>query len=409
MSTITTQPGPPEPHGAQPAAKAARPSRHWLAAAFAEGLGRTSARLGVAWALLMVIFAVFAPLIANSMPLAVRIDGQWSSPALMHLAAADVWLICIFVSAVVLLLIRRVRFTLRCWVFVGIVILSAVVSFATVSTPQAVVWEEYRVLADEGRIEAALWAPIPYSPNDALRDRTDVRHPTPPGSRHWLGTDRYGPDILSQMIHAARIALAVGFIATGLSAIIGVVVGATMGYFAGWVDLIGLRCVEVFSTIPQLFLLLAFVAAFERNIYLIMVIIGATSWTGYAYFTRAEFLRLRKQDYVQAARATATPLHSILFRHMLPNGMAPVLVSAGFGVASAILYESTLSFLGLGVVDEPSWGDLLNQAIAAGGGFYWWLATFPGLAIFLTVFAFNLIGEAMRDAIDPHTKKAAQI
>jgi peptide/nickel transport system permease protein len=136
-----------------------------------------------------------------------------------------------------------------------------------------------------------------------------------------------------------------------------------------------------------------------------MAIIGLTRWSGYARFIRAEFLKIRKQDYVQAARACGLPLRSILFKHMLPNGVAPVLVSATFGVASAILSESVLSFLGLGLVDEPSWGQMLNEAITATGGFSWWIAIFPGLAIFLTVFAYNLVGESLRDAIDPYTKR----
>ncbi len=403
MTALTPQPA------TATAAEAVRPTRHWLAAALAEALGRAGARIGSGWVLAMVSLAVFAPFIANSMPLAVKMDGRWSSPLLAHLAAADVWLVIVFFAGLILLPIRRLRFVTRLGVFVGIVAASAALCFTLVSPPQAVTWEQYRVLQAEGALESVVWAPVPYSPNDALRDQLGVRHPLGPQAPHWLGTDRFGPDILSQMIHATRIALAVGFIAESLSAVIGIIIGGLMGYFAGWVDLIGLRLVEVFSAIPRLFLLLAFVAVFERNIYLIMAIIGVTGWTGYAYFIRAEFLRLRKQDYVQAAIATATPLRSILFKHMLPNGMAPVLVSAGFGVASAILYESTLSFLGLGVVDQPSWGDLLNQAVAAGGGFYWWLATFPGFAIFMTVFAFNLIGEALRDAIDPHTKKAAQL
>ena len=136
-----------------------------------------------------------------------------------------------------------------------------------------------------------------------------------------------------------------------------------------------------------------------------MVIIGITGWTGYARYIRAEFLRLRQQDFVQAAIALGLPLRSILFRHMLPNGIAPVLVAASFGVASAILAEATLSFLGLGLVGEPSWGQMLNQAVRS-SSFNWWMAAFPGGAIFLTVFAYNLIGEALRDAIDPHLNKS---
>ena len=135
-----------------------------------------------------------------------------------------------------------------------------------------------------------------------------------------------------------------------------------------------------------------------------MAIIGATTWTPDARFIRAEFLKLRKQDFVQEAIAAGLPLHSVLFRHMLPNGITPVLVSASFGIAWAILYESTLSFLGLGVVDAPSWGNLLEQA-RHGGAFIWWLAIFPGMTIFFTVFAYNLVGESLRDAIDPYINR----
>ena len=184
-----------------------------------------------------------------------------------------------------------------------------------------------------------------------------------------------------------------------------VVIGGLMGYFSGLVDLAGMRLVEIFEAVPTLFLLLTFVAFFGRSLYLMMVIIGITGWTGYARFVRAEFLRLREQDFVQAAIACGLPLRSILFRHMLPNGVAPILVAASFGVASAILAEATLSFLGLGLVDDPSWGQMLNQAVRS-STFNWWMAAFPGGAIFLTVFAYNLIGEALRDAIDPYLKKA---
>ncbi|HEY1687205.1 MAG TPA: ABC transporter permease, partial [Tepidisphaeraceae bacterium] len=177
--------------------------------------------------------------------------------------------------------------------------------------------------------------------------------------------------------------------------------GGLMGYFAGVTDILGMRLIEIFEAIPTLFLLITFVAFFGRNLYIIMVIIGLTGWTSYARFLRAEFLKLRHQDFVQAAIAAGLPTRTVLFRHMLPNGITPVLISASFGVASAILAEATLSFLGLGLIDEPSWGALLNQATGAAGEFVWWLAVFPGVAIFLTVYAYNLIGESLRDALDP--------
>jgi peptide/nickel transport system permease protein len=189
-------------------------------------------------------------------------------------------------------------------------------------------------------------------------------------------------------------------IASGIALFIGVIVGGLMGYFSGIVDMLGMRLVEIFEDIPTLFLLLTFVAFFGRSLYMMMVIIGITGWSGYARYVRQEFLKLRKQDYVQAAVASGLPLSSILFRHMLPNGIAPLLVAVSFGVAGAILSEATLSFLGLGVVDAPSWGQMLDQAVKS-STFNWWMAVFPGGAIFMTVFAYNLIGEAFRDAIDP--------
>jgi peptide/nickel transport system permease protein len=225
-----------------------------------------------------------------------------------------------------------------------------------------------------------------------------------PAGDHWLGTEENGADVLSRMIYASRISLGIGFIATGIAMALGIFIGGFMGYFSGVIDIIGMRLVEIFEAVPTLFLLLTFVAFFERSLYMLMVIIGITSWSGYARYVRAEFLRLRQQDFVQAALACGLPLHSILFRHMLPNGIGPILVAASFGVASAILAEAVLSFLGLGLVDDPSWGQMLNQAVKS-SNFNWWMATFPGGAIFLTVFAYNLIGEALRDAIDPYLKK----
>jgi peptide/nickel transport system permease protein len=284
--------------------------------------------------------------------------------------------------------------------------LTALLVVFPVDPPKLAVYEQYREAQAAGHVQFVLRAPIPYSPSDRLRDQFDIDHPHPwpPSRGHLLGTESFGADILSRMMHASRIAMAIGFIATGIAIVIGATVGGLMGYYVGKVDLIGMRVTEIFNAVPTLYILLAFVAFFPRNLYIMMAIIGFTTWVGDARFVRAEFLRLRNQDFVAAARAAGLPLRSIIFRHMLPNAMAPLLVSASFGIASAILYESTLSFLGLGLVDEPSWGQLLNQATGAAGSFYWWLAMFPGLAIFLTVFAYNLIGEALRDALDPKLK-----
>jgi peptide/nickel transport system permease protein len=379
-------------------------SEYWLSAVASKTVGRTGARIGLVWVGVIVVCAVFAPLLANTHPLLMKSDGRWTSPALRHMNWADVTLLTGFFIGIVLLIFgRRFTATARITTFLVIVIAAMALSLWKVRPPTVVVWDQYRRAESAGKVEFVLRAPIPYSPEDRLRDQFDVArpHPRPPEWPHVLGTERQGSNVLSRMIHAARIALAVGLIAEGIAVTLGVIIGGLMGYFAGWVDLLGMRLVEIFSSIPSMYLLLTFVAFFGRNLYMIMVIIGITGWTGFAAFTRAEFLKLRNQDFVQSAIAAGVPTRRVLFRHILPNGITPVLVSLSFGIASAILAESTLSFLGLGPVDAPSWGALLNQAVSAGGGFYWWLATFPGLAIFLTVFAYNMIGEAVRDALDP--------
>ncbi len=224
--------------------------------------------------------------------------------------------------------------------------------------------------------------------------------------RILLGSDPLGQDVLSQLLHACRLSISIGLVSTGIAVVIGVTIGALMGYFGGWVDLLLYRVVEIFMAIPVLFLLIVAAAVLKRDTYVMMAIIGCVTWTGAARFTRAEFFKLRNQDFVQSARAVGLPLRSILFKHMLPNGVTPVLVDSSFAIAAAILAEAVLSYLGLGPDGQASWGKLLSSATGTTGTFVWWLAIFPGFAIFLTVLAYNLIGEAMRDAIDPKLKKA---
>ena len=368
---------------------------------------RVGARVGLLWIAVLIVAGVFAPFLASTHPLLMRAGGRLQSPALVHLGTADVVLLGMFAAAAALLVVRP---SLRASIAALLAMLagSAFLGAAFTDPPVLTVYEQYREAVRAGEIEWAIDAPVPYSPKDYQRDAGDTGLEAPlsaPDERtHWFGTDENGADVLSRMIHASRIALGIGLIATGIAMLIGIVVGGLMGWFSGAVDLVGMRLVEIFEAVPTLFLLLTFVAFFGRSLYLMMVIIGLTGWTGYARFVRAEFLRLREQDYVQAAVACGLPLRSILFRHMLPNGVAPILVAASFGIASAILAEAMLSFLGLGLVDDPSWGQMLNQAVRS-STFNWWMAVFPGGAIFLTVFAYNLIGEALRDAIDPYVSQ----
>lgn len=227
-------------------------------------------------------------------------------------------------------------------------------------------------------------------------------------SPNWafpLGTDDLGRDVLARIFSGARISLLVGFVAVGISTLIGIVLGALAGYYGRWVDGVIMRFVDIMLCFPSFFLILAVIAFLEPSIWNIMIIIGLTSWMGVARLVRAEFLSLRERDFVLAARALGARDSRIIFRHILPNSLSPVLVSATLGVAGAILTESALSFLGIGVQPPtPSWGNMLiagKQTL----GTAWWLSAFPGLAILITVLGYNLLGEGIRDALDPRLRE----
>src|SRR5688572_19250646 len=243
-------------------------------------------------------------------------------------------------------------------------------------------------------------APVSFSPN-AIELRSRL---APPRGAHILGTDDLGRDVLARLIHGARVSLTVGFLATAISVIVGSFLGALAGYYGRGVDWIVSRLIEVVLCFPFLFLVLGIVALFRPSMYTIMIALGLTSWTNEARYVRGEFLRIREIEYAQAARASGAGDARIIVRHLLPNALAPVLVSASFGVAVAILTESALSFLGLGVpLPTASWGGMLSAA-REHIDYAWWLILFPGLAIFSTVASFNLIGERLREALDPRSE-----
>ncbi len=245
----------------------------------------------------------------------------------------------------------------------------------------------------------AILAPLvsPYDPNDI--DRKHILEP--PGIRHPLGTDDLGRDVLSRMIWGSQISLSVGFVAVGISVVMGMMFGSLSGYYGGWIDRIIMRFIDIMLSVPTFFLILAVIAFIGSSIWNIMIIIGITSWMGVARLVRAEFLSLKEREYVLAARAVGASSMRIIFRHIMVNSLAPVLVSAVLGIAGAVLVESALSFLGIGVQPPtPSWGNILtlgkdNMETA------WWLSVFPGLAILITVLGYNLLGEGVRDALDP--------
>ena len=242
--------------------------------------------------------------------------------------------------------------------------------------------------------------PIRYSPGEVYLSEVLQR----PTAEHWFGTDDVGRDVASRIVHGSRISLYVGFIAVSIYVLIGVFVGALSGFYGGVVDIVLSRFIEIMLSIPTLFLIVTVVAFLPQSLFNIVLVIGITNWPRVARLTRGEFLKAKPLEYVTAARALgASDLRTIL-RHILPNTLAPVFVAATFGVASAILIESTLSFLGFGVPSTvASWGSILSAAreLQPTG---WWLAAFPGLAIFLTVTSYNLVGEGLRDASDPRLR-----
>ncbi|MEX2173636.1 MAG: ABC transporter permease [Pirellulaceae bacterium] len=288
-------------------------------------------------------------------------------------------------------------------------------------------WEDTQLVAQEMRkrytpkkfeAEPGSWAIWPLVFQDPYRRVRGDEWPDQPGNPsgnngkpneyNLLGTNQVGVDVFALLVHGTRVALLVGFVSTGIAAAIGMTLGAMAGYFGGWADIFLSRLMEVMMCIPTLVLILALLAVVERaTIWHTMVVLGITGWTGIARLMRAEFLKLRTSEYVTAARALGAGQARIMFRHILPNALAPVLVPITFGIASAILVENALSFLGFGSPPPTaSWGTLLSAGQR--NLEMWWLIAFPGAAIFLTVMAYNLIGEGLQEATDPRLREGTK-
>jgi peptide/nickel transport system permease protein len=368
----------------------------------------------------LVALATAAPLIALNQPFYWSEGSGVSFPWLRALfnrllfeSAVDLFFnLGLLVAPVVLLVavvLRRLRPSVsseRVLVagFLAFLALFCVLGIETLGSLKNPLYFTERVLnyrTEQARLEAAgtavsSWFPLsPYS----YRETNPSESLEQPSAKHWLGTDPEGRDVFSRMLYGTRISLTIGVVAVLIYVSIGVVLGALAGYFGGWVDNVISRLIEVVITFPSFFLILTLAAVIqERSIFHVMVIIGVTSWTGVARLIRAEFLRQKSLDYVQAALALGLRARRVIFFHILPNAIAPALVSATFGIASAILIESSLSFLGVGDTNVASWGETLNTGRLTQK---LWLVLAPGSAIFFVVTVFNLVGEGVRDALDP--------
>ena len=248
----------------------------------------------------------------------------------------------------------------------------------------------------------AIFAPLLATHNPTAIDTDAVL--TPPSAGHFFGTDTLGRDIFSRIVYGSRISLSIGFIAVGIALLVGIAFGAVAGYYGGRIDSAMMRFVDIMLCFPTLFLILAVIAFLEPSIFNIMVVIGLTNWMGVARLVRAEVLTLKERDFVAASRVMGAGDGWIIARHLIPNAIGPVLVSATLSIGGAILLESSLSFLGIGVQPPtPSWGNILMDGKST-LGVAWWLTIFPGIFILLTVLAYNLLGEGLRDLLEPRLK-----
>lgn len=276
--------------------------------------------------------------------------------------------------------------------------------FPNVTNPPALrVYDNHVLLERMGPNDWAVFPPVPWGYNNHDLDAVLAA----PGARHWFGTDPSGRDVFARVLHGSRVSLAVGVLAVIMLVAVGVLVGGLSGYAGGVIDLLLMRVVEILNSVPTLLLLVTMLAVIAPSgwgaVLAMMVVIGLVRWTDVARLIRAEILKVKTTEYVEACRALGLSHPRILFRHVIPNAISPVLVSATFAMASAILIEGALSFLGFGIpADMASWGGLLNEVRSHMDA--WWLAVFPGFAIFFTVTIYNLAGEGLRDAIDPRLK-----
>jgi peptide/nickel transport system permease protein len=382
------------------------------------------------WVIVALVgVAVFAPVIASDHPFLWTEDGVSTSPWVGSLFDRNVYIspVDIFFNLVLVALLplggaliawtkhlarknlskRAKRRKIRS-VFLWATALILVVFVGLLSVESSAEYRNYNREIEKAteassvdnnvRVPEAVFTLIPYSPRSQGFGSVEK-----PSAIHWIGTDQGTRDVGVRLIFGTRVALTVGVIAVAIYVLIGIILGSTAGFFGGRVDLVIQRMIEIMMSVPSFFVILTVVAFVDKpTIFHIMVILGLIRWTGVARLVRGEFLKLRKQEFVTAAQALGYKRRRIIFEQILPNALGPVLVAAAFGVASCILVEATLSFLGLGDLTVPSWGQTIKEGYATGA---WHLILAPGFCIFLTVSALNLVGEGLRDALDPKLRQ----
>lgn len=354
----------------EPTTKSREPSRGFWSETWRRFRRRKLAMSALLYVVVLTVAALAAPLIVGTRPIVCYFRGDYYFPCLGYFQKS--WGVGLFRHEGVLR--SRIEESLR------------------VDPDSWAVWP--LVYQDpERRIKTGEFGDQPENPLNG----------GPPNRFNLFGTDTQGIDVFAQMVHATLTALSVGFVSMGIAGAVGITLGSIAGYLGGWADMLVSRLIEVVMCIPTLVLILTMIAVVENpTIWHIMLVIGSTAWTSIARLTRGEFMKLKQADFVVAADALGAGRMRVMFRHILPNALAPVLVPITFGIASAILIESALSFLGFGPQGSPSWGKVLDGA--RGHLDNWWLIVFPGGAIFLAVLAYNLIGEGLQEATDPRLR-----
>ncbi len=342
-----------------------------------------SGMFGLVIVVFLIITAALAPLLANDRPIVAKYKGDWVFPAFT--TYVDTWVPW-----------GSVRNELKSWEW-------SEGNFPFSDYYEELEGKEWTDLRGTPELTSDIWPLVPHSPTQFNSENIKKKPGDDPNN--VLGTDDQGRSVLARLIHGTVVAMLVGLISQSIAVTIGVTLGLAAGYLGGWVDLILGRITEVVMCFPTFFLIIAVIAFVEPSIVNIMAVLGCVGWTGIFRLIRGEVLKVRGLEYVTAARALGIPSGRIMVRHVLPNAVAPIFVAIAFGVASSVLTEATLSFLGFGDPNAPSWGEISQQGRVYVAQNLWHLTIFPGVAIFITLTAFNLLGQGLRDALDPKLRE----